>query len=333
MTDLPPKKLKGSLVERAAELYGLNALNPRKVESPPEQEPRPAARPPLHAPEILTEEMIAEAVAGHEPEAPPAPVRAPPTTTAIAVRSPNRTGTVDRKRIADQGMIVPGAPVSVLAEEFRLVKRALLQTAKKVEQAQATAARMILVCSAQANEGKTFCAINLAISMAAERDIEVLLIDADFAKPDVLERIGLEDGPGLLDALADPTIDLESCVIATDVPHLSVLPAGAKSRSDTELLASDRTTQVLAGLLAADIRRVIIFDSPPVLAASPASVLALHAGQAMLVVRADKTSDGDLREAVALLDGCKNIQLVLNSVVFATGGTRFGSYYGPEEDQ
>ncbi|CAN5354663.1 hypothetical protein BH09PSE4_BH09PSE4_17510 [soil metagenome] len=294
-----PRKMKGSLVERAAAIYGLDALSTRPVDAP---EPIPQNR-------ALVPEPKSHAV----------------------VRKTNRSGTIDRKLLTDQGMIVPGAPVSILAEEFRMVKRALLQTAKKVEKSKANAARMILVCSAQPNEGKTFCAINLALSMAAEKDVEVLLVDADFAKPDVVLRMGLQDGPGLLDALADPAIDLEGCVIATDVPHLSVLPSGAKNNSDTELLASERTTAVLAGLLAVDPKRVIIFDSPPVLAASPASVLALHAGQAMLVVRADKTGDTDIREAVALLDACEHIQLVLNSVAFASGGTRFGSYYGPEE--
>ena len=97
------------------------------------------------------------------------------------------------------------------------------------------------------------------------------------------------------------------------------------------MLASARTGELIEALLAADPKRLVIFDSPPALAASPASVLANHAGQVMLVVRADRTSEGDLREAVALLDGCEHIQLVLNAVTFAPGGRRFGSYYGQED--
>ena len=212
------------------------------------------------------------------------------------------------------------------------MKRQLLTTARTVRRSDADLSRTILVCSAQPNDGKTYCAVNLAISLAAERDVEVLLIDADFAKPDVMARLGLPDGPGLLDALADPKVDVEACVVRTDIAQLSLLPCGTKTTADTELVASARTGELIAQLLAANPARILIFDSPPVLAASPASVLANYAGQAMLVVRADRTGESDLREAVALLDGCEHVQLVLNAVAFAPGGRRFGTYYTQEED-
>ncbi|WP_347274995.1 AAA family ATPase [Sphingomonas sp. HITSZ_GF] len=238
---------------------------------------------------------------------------------------------LDRAVLEKGGMLMPGAAITPLAEEFRMVKRQLLLTARAVA-AKDTAkaadrARMILVCSAQPSEGKTFCAINLALSMATEKDVEVLLVDADFPKPDVLPRLGLPSGPGLLDVLAGSVANVEDCIIDTDVPQLSVLPAGARSNSDTELLASDRARAVIDSLATANPRRIVIFDSPPALAASPASVLALHVGQVMLVVRADQTSEGDLRAAVNTLDACEHIQLVLNSVSFQPGGRRFGSYY------
>ena len=238
--------------------------------------------------------------------------------------------TVDRDLLARKGMLVPGAPVSALAEEMRLVKRQLLITANTVAAADAQRARMILVGSAKPDDGKTFCAINLAVSMAAEQDVEILLVDADFAKPDILATLGVEEGPGLLDALGDPAIDVEALICDTDVPNLSILPAGTKSDSDTELLASGRARAILDRLAAANPRRVVIFDSPPALAASSASVLAMHVGQIMLVVRADSTSESELREAVQMLDRCDHIQLVLNGVTFTPGGKRFGSYYDQE---
>ena len=241
---------------------------------------------------------------------------------------------IDRGMLAANGMIVPGAPVGPLAEEFRLIKRQLLITQGRIAESDAPdKARTILVCSARPEDGKTFCAVNLALSLAAERDTEVLLVDADVAKPDVLNQLGIETSPGLLDALADSHIDVETLVVRTDVPHLSVLPAGTRTAMDTELLASARTRSVLARLLAANPRRVIIFDSPPALAASPASVLAMLVGQVMLVVRADRTPEGELRAAVNLLDSCEHIQLVLNAVSFVPGGARFGSYYGQGESR
>ncbi|HWU94184.1 MAG TPA: AAA family ATPase, partial [Sphingomonas sp.] len=239
---------------------------------------------------------------------------------------------IDRAALREGGMLVPGGQITAMAEEFRMVKRQLLLTARAVAAKDgaraADRARMILVCSARPDEGKTFCAINLALSMAAEKDMEILLVDADFAKPDVLGRLGLPEGPGLLDALAGTVADVEDCIVDTDVSQLSVLPAGTRTNNDTELLASDRARAILDGLAKANPRRIVIFDSPPALAASPAAVLAAQAGQVMLVVRADRTSESDLREAVSILDGCEHIQLLLNSVSFQPGGRRFGNYYG-----
>ncbi len=285
------------------------------------------------------------------PVAPPLPVAAPlPTFAAIPAEflaqpggdedfftlppRPSDEAAIDRGLLAENGMIVPGAPVGPLAEEFRLIKRQLFVTRARLEAGgEAEKARMLLVCSARPDDGKTFCAINLALSIAAERDTEVLLVDADVAKPDVCKRLGVQPGPGLLDALADVSIDPETLVIRTDVPHLSVLPAGAKTAMDTELLASARTRAVVTRLLAANPRRMIVFDSPPALAASPAAVLAMLVGQVMLVVRADHTPESELQAAVGLLDGCDHIGLVLNAVTFATGNDRFGSYYGQEKSR
>lgn len=313
MNDLTPRKLGGSLIERAAKVYDFNAELRARSPLPPLDEPQPG---PERVDTIVERPIAAES----EPVIAPAP-----HTGAIAA--------IDRAVLVANGLLVPDAPVGALAEEFRLVKRQLMVTARSLRRTDADKARTILVCSAKPNDGKTYCAVNLAISMAAEREVEVILIDADFAKPDVMKRLGLTEGLGLLDALADPAIDIEACVVRTDIPQLSVLPAGTKSHNDTELLGSARTARVIAALLAADPRRVLIFDSPPVLAASPAAVLAHHAGQTVLVVRADRTVEGDLREAVALLDGCEEIQLLLNAVSYAPGGRRFGSYYGQEESK
>src|SRR3546814_1884518 len=187
---------------------------------------------------------------------------------------------------------------------------------------------MVLVCSANPDEGKTFSATNLAISLAAEKNVEVLLVEGDCAKPDLLHRHGMEEGPGLLYAIADEALDIEDCVIRTDIPQLSVLPAGARSHDDTECLASDCAGALLDALVADDLRRILVFDSPPALAASPAAVLASRVGQVMMVVRADRTGDSELREAIQLLDACEHVNLVLNAVSFTAGRPRFGSYYG-----
>lgn len=131
-----------------------------------------------------------------------------------------------------------------------------------------------------------------------------------------------------MDALSDPELDAADCVVGTDVPGLWVLPAGSATSSDTEYLASVRTRVVLDRLIQGAPNRFVIFDSPPVLAASPAAELAKYVGQAVVVARADKTGQGSLEDAISLLSGCPNIQLLLNAVHFSPSGRRFGSYYG-----
>lgn len=326
MNDQTPRRYRGSLLERAAERYDL--MHEPRVIPPLPQTPQPQVHVPVEPPvlDLVEAPRIEAPHVASKPAAPVArEVRAPGARPRIAI---------DREKLAAEGMLVPGATVTTLAEEFRLVKRQLLNTARAIHASEPDKSRMILVCSAKPNDGKTFCAINLALSLAAEKDVEILLVDADFAKPDILGRLGAPEGPGLLDVLTGDIDSAEACVLDTDVPQLSVLPAGTRSNADTELLASARAHDILDGLAAANPNRIVIFDSPPALAASSASVLAGHVGQVMLVVRADRTSESDLREAVALLDGCDQIQLVLNSVSFQPGGRRFGSYgayYGDAE--
>lgn len=236
---------------------------------------------------------------------------------------------VDRERLRAAGFIIPGEPVTALLEEFRLVKRQLMLTAAESRAGfGAPHGERILIASAHTGEGKTWVAVNLALAIAAEKDNEVLLVDADFAKPSVLSTLGLPGGPGLMDALADPALAVEDCVMGTDVPGLFVLPAGQTTHSDTEFLAAAHAARVLDRLSLQSPNRLIIFDSPPVLAASPAAELASIAGQTLVVVRAESTGEAALKDALSLLSGCEDIKLLLNGVQFSPTGRRFGSYYG-----
>ncbi|WP_176591333.1 exopolysaccharide biosynthesis protein [Sphingobium sp. EM0848] len=295
----------GSLIERATEIYDFSAaLRGRAAPAVevPEDEPLPS-------PEA---EMAQPA---------PAAFEAPET----GYRAPDWTGLVqpiDRIALVEGGYLLPDGPVSAMSEEFRLLKRDLLATL-----AETGRGNRVLICSAHSGEGKSFCAINLALSLAAEKEREILLVDADFGKPGIPEALGLTAGPGLMDALADPAIAIEDCVLRTDILSLAVLPAGQRSNNDTEYLASARTEMLFNRLTEGRPDRIILFDSPPLLAASPAAVLASHAAVALLVVRADSTTEGALRDAASLLKGGPQVKLLLNGVRFSTGGRRFGSYY------
>jgi exopolysaccharide/PEP-CTERM locus tyrosine autokinase len=317
MNQHSPLRATGSLLERAAELYGFGVPAARPMAVPaPEPEPKPEPLPEISR--VQPEPAPQPVVVAPQPQ--PKPKTAAPR--------PGRTGAVDRARLRQAALIEPDAPVGPLAEEFRIVKRQLLLTAQAATELPPEKRRVILLCSAQPDEGKTFCALNLALSLAGEKDTEVLLVDADFPKPEILSILGLEDGPGLVDAIADPGVDPESLVVRTDLKGLSVLPTGRQADNVTELLASERTREVLERLSEANPKRLIIFDSPPALVASPATFLAAHAGQLVMVVRADKTTEAELRDALELLSGCERVSLLLNGTGFAAGGRRFGAYYG-----
>lgn len=295
----PPKL---SLIERAAQVYDFDAAVRRRDGD--RVEPEAAAElsplPPLEEPERQV-------------------LRERPRSAQSTLH-----GVIDRDGLQERGFVLPDAPVGTLAEEFRIVKRTLLAAVRAKGSGKG---QVVMVCSARPDDGKTFTAVNLGLSLASERDIEVLLVDGDVAKPEVLSTLGLEGGAGLVDALADPFVRAESLIIQTDLPGLSVLPAGRQAHNATELLSSSRMAEILCELTEAHPRRVVLFDSPPALAASAASAIAGHAGQVVMVVRADRTSEADLREAVGLVAGCTDIKLVLNGTAYASGSKRF-SYYG-----
>ena len=281
--------------------------------------PRPAPKP-EQAPEVVEPEVITPA---------PAMKINVPAPVAVPVRFKGDRLPVNRQHLRDQGLIVPEGTVTGLLEEIRIVKRQLLLNAAQLgQQGMGPNAQRILVCSPHPGEGKSYTSVNLALAIAAEKESEVLLVDADFAKPSVLSMLGLPGGPGLMDALSNPEIDVADCVIGTDISGLWVLPAGSATTSDSEYLSSSRTDAVLDRLTQGAPHRIVIFDSPPALAASPAAELAKYVGQAVLVARADRTGQGALEDAVSLLSGCPNIQLLLNAVHFSPSGRRFGSYYG-----
>jgi Mrp family chromosome partitioning ATPase len=319
-----------SMIERA-----IGRVDFAKIELPPVPSGlSPKRVPPRKAKPLAMPEMLAAAVPQAATLPQPVSEAAPqPVAEAIAAKPPvtfrGPHHPIDRDKLRGLGMIVPDGAVSRLLEEFRIVKRQLLAQAGELrQQGSGDATQRILICSPHPGDGKTFCAVNLALAVAAEKESEVLLVDADFAKPSVLDVLGLPDGPGLMDALTDPKADVADYVQGTDVPGLWVLPAGNATNTDAEFLGTSRAAEVIARLTEGAPHRVVIFDSPPVLAASPVAELAKYAGQAVLVVRADRTGQGAVEDAMSLLSACPNIQLLLNATTFSPSGRRFGDYYG-----
>ncbi|MCC5863144.1 MAG: hypothetical protein JJT93_14690 [Gammaproteobacteria bacterium] len=236
---------------------------------------------------------------------------------------------VDRAQLRAAGLLAPESQERKLADEYRQIKRPLITSAMGRGNRPLERANLLMVASAVSGEGKTFTCINLCLSIATEKDWSVVLVDADCAKPHVSRLFGVEDAPGLLDALRDHDLELESLICPTDVPGLAVLPAGGRDELAAELLASARMESLCAALSAADPKRMIVFDSSPLLQTTEAPVVATHVGQVVVVVQADKTSQQRVTAALSKLDPEASISLVLNQAKgISSDAYGYGGYYG-----
>lgn len=238
---------------------------------------------------------------------------------------------VDRNALRGEGLIPPEHQQRVLADQYRHIKRQLIAAitgrgGDRVERGQ-----FIMVTSAMPGEGKTFTSINLALSMALEKDFSVLLVDADVLKPHISRIFGVEKEPGLMDLLRDEHVPLASTLLQTDVPNLSILPAGKMTETASELLASRRMGLLMQELEAGDARRIVVIDSPPVLLTSEARALAHVGGQIVLVVGAGLTPQRAVLDAIDALGNDRPIGLVLNrAAVSSTPGYYYGYGYGDD---
>lgn len=253
--------------------------------------------------------------------------------TEPTMSAKNNNFIINEDRLKEQNILTLNNDNVLIAEEFRLIKRSLLINAFTGGESAIENGNIIMVTSSLPNEGKTYCAMSLALSMAKEKDLNVLLVDADVSKPDVMKTFGEKNHKGLIDVIGDDSVDLRDCIVKTDLKNLSILPAGKKHSFTTELLASEKMGNIIDELAQRYHDRVIVIDSPPALASSASSVLAMHVGQILFVVEADRTSEEEVKEALQLVKSCKNINLILNKAKFHTGSKRFGSYYGYGYDQ
>jgi protein-tyrosine kinase len=220
---------------------------------------------------------------------------------------------LDLDRLREAGLVDPGSnKTNRTTEEFRRIKRPLLSHVRGEGATMVANANMIMVTSALPGEGKTFTAINLAMSIAMEMDRTVLLIDADVAKPDVTARLGVEAEKGLIDVLLDDGLTLPDVLLRTDIPKLTLLPSGGRHVHSTELLASERMRQLVLELSTRYADRIVIFDSPPLLLTNEARVLASLMGQIVLVTEESRTPQHAVKEAVDLLDKNEIVGIVMN---------------------
>lgn len=294
------------LADRGPAVHSSADLIARAMRAIPDAAPPPLAMPP-----------------GQPASAAPHPAATPaaPMAATGGHRARSRAIAIDLPKLTAAGFITPDNVRTPVSEEFRMVKRAVLATCRE---AATRHPNLIMVTSAQPGEGKTFVSINLAMSIALERDYKVLLVDADLAKPSIPREFGFDADRGLIDYLLDTSVDLASVMVRTDIVGLTLLPSGRPHELNTELLASKRMEAVVDELAKRYPDRVIIFDSAPLLVTSEAATLARHMGQIVYVVRAEETSRAMIETSLDLIKTCPRIGLLLNRARPLVGSRYFG---------
>lgn len=232
---------------------------------------------------------------------------------------------IDFGRLFAEGYVPEPGQERRFADYFHRIKRPLITRA--LAAGAPREARLMMISGALPGDGKTFIALNLALSMARERDLSLLLVDGDLPKARITRVLGLIEEPGLLGALRDEKADVESLVLNSDVPGLSFLPAGANPDGAAELIASARMRELADQLIARNPRRLVLFDSPPLLISSEARVLAQIPGQIVLVARSGHTPQRAVTDAIAQVDKAKLQGLVLNDA-YAGAEQGYYGYYG-----
>lgn len=231
---------------------------------------------------------------------------------------------IDCARLAGLGYVTPDAKGTQLARDFRIIKRPLLTSVQAKPGVGVDRANLIMVTSSLAGEGKTFVSINLAMSLAMELDHTVVLVDADVARPSVLNQLGVAPATGLLDLLTDSSIRVSDVLLKTNVDKLSILPAGKQHERATELLASEGMGRLLDDLATRFPDRILVFDTPPLLLSTESRVLAARMGQVVLVVEAERTAHHLVADALAMIESCRVVLPLLNKA----SESEVGAYYG-----
>jgi protein-tyrosine kinase len=239
---------------------------------------------------------------------------------------------IDINSLRADGYLPEASKERQFTDQYRRIKRPLIDKALSGDDAGGEP-RVIVVTSAVPGDGKTFTSINLAFSMAMERDISILLVDSDVAKHHITDIFGLRQRKGLLDALTDETLDPETLIAPTSSRGFSILPAGTQVDGTAELVSSNRMRQIVANLCARNPRRILLLDSPPLLITNEGRSLVKIAGQVVLVVRAGETPRHAVEAAIGMVDEKQAGGVILNEVKvgFTEGYYGYGAYGTPAD--
>lgn len=223
--------------------------------------------------------------------------------------------TLDKESLDERGYLIDTGDRKSIKDEFRQIKRKLLNNAFGNAAKTLEHSNLVMVSSAKPNEGKTFVAINLALSIALEQDKTVLLVDADVLRPSVNRELGIQEFPGIIEYLLGNAEQVSDIIYNTDIDKLKLIPAGKPHHLSNELLASEKMVALANELANRYPDRIVIFDCPPLIGVTETLVLANLMGQALIVVEESKSTIADIKSATEHLNENLALGLVLNKAI------------------
>lgn len=242
------------------------------------------------------------------------------TTQSVAEvveASPRNFIEIDLQSLSNRNFVSIATERRLIYEEYRVIKRKLINNAFGGLSSTLKHPNLILVSSSRPGEGKTFTSVNLALSIALEQDKTVLLVDADVLRPNVSRTLEISTPLGLTDYLSSSEIDVADIIYSTNVDRLKLITAGKPHHLSTELLASDKMIELVNEFASRYPDRIVIFDAPPLLGVNETAVLAAMCGQAVVVLEENKTKLNELDKALSLLPKELAVGFVINKAYYS----------------
>ncbi|WP_207479372.1 P-loop NTPase family protein [Arenibaculum pallidiluteum] len=233
------------------------------------------------------------------------------------------TVALDRAALAAAGYVLPEGRRDRLAEELRIIRQRLAPPG-------AVPLSSVMITSSWAGEGKTFFALNLALAAARDEDRPILLVDGDLRRQGLSRILGLGESPGI-HAFLEGSEPFEACLRRVEGLSLTILPAGRNAASE-EPMTEPQIRQLVEMAAARMPDCLVIYDAPPLLAATEAILLAPQVDQVLFVVEADRTPERAISAALDLLSSTEHVSMVLNKAPARRGDDTFGAYYAPQDD-
>ncbi len=236
---------------------------------------------------------------------------------------------LNTEELEQRGFVSVESTRRLINEEYRAIKRKLLKNAFGALSTTLNNSNIIMVSSARPGEGKTFTAVNLALSIAAEKDKTVLLVDADVLRPNVSKTLRVKPRDGLMEYLLDEKQDISEVMYKTNIEKLRIIPAGKSHHLSTELLASQKMHETIDEIASRYPDRVVIIDTPPLIGINETAILTSFAGQAVVVTVEGKSRLSDISKATAQLNPDMAVGFVVNQAIISSDDQQgyYGYYY------